>query len=187
MYAIIETGGKQLKVRVDESIFVEKMDVAEKAEVKFNKVLAIFDGEKLHVGKPFVSGVTITTICQKQGKQKKVIVFKTKQKSNWKTTKGHRQPYTRLFVSEIKFGAKSIKAKGSSTKLKDHHVKNKQEKAVVKTLKKDVEKKVETKLKQTQTQKTNPKKDVVKTQSPKKEVSTKKSVKKPVAKTTTKK
>ena len=101
MYAIFETGGKQYKVEQGSVVFVEKLDVAEGEVVTFDKVLAVADGDNVTVGTPVVSGATVTATVTKQGKAKKIYVFKMKRKKNERSKKGHRQPYTKITIESI--------------------------------------------------------------------------------------
>ncbi len=101
MYAIFETGGKQYKVENGSVIFVEKLDVAEGESVTFDKVLAVADGDNVTVGAPLVAGATVTAKVTKQGKAKKIYVFKMKRKKNERSKKGHRQPYTKITIESI--------------------------------------------------------------------------------------
>lgn len=101
MYAIFETGGKQYKVEAGSVVFVEKLDVAEGESVTFDKVLAVADGDNVTVGTPVVSGATVTAKVAKQGKAKKIYVFKMKRKKNERSKKGHRQPYTKITIESI--------------------------------------------------------------------------------------
>lgn len=102
MYAIIETGGKQLKVEEGQVIFVEKLDIQEGESYTFDKVVALGDGA-LKLGNPYVEGATVTCKVEKQGKAKKIIVFKYKaKKGSTRRKQGHRQPYTKLTVESIK-------------------------------------------------------------------------------------
>ena len=101
MYAILETGGKQYKVEAGSVIFVEKLDVAEGEKVTFDKVLAVADGDNVTVGAPVVAGATVTGTVTKQGKAKKIYVFKMKRKKNERSKKGHRQPYTKVTIESI--------------------------------------------------------------------------------------
>ena len=100
MYAIIETGGKQVKAVVGETIYVEKLDVEEGSTYTFNKVLAV-GGESLTVGTPYVQGATVTAKVEKQGRQKKIIVFHYRAKKNERKKQGHRQAYTKLVIEAI--------------------------------------------------------------------------------------
>ena len=100
MYAIIETGGKQIRVEVGQTIFVEKLAADVDTVVTFDKVLLVGD-KKVTVGAPYVKGATVTAKVQKQGKSKKIRVFKYKAKANEHKTIGHRQPYTRLVIEAI--------------------------------------------------------------------------------------
>ncbi|TGB04177.1 50S ribosomal protein L21 [Halobacillus salinus] len=100
MYAIIETGGKQIKVEKGQEIYVEKLDVEAGETVTFDNVLFV-GGESAKVGAPFVDGASVTAKVEKQGRQKKLTVFKYKPKKNYKRKQGHRQPYTKLVVEDI--------------------------------------------------------------------------------------
>lgn len=101
MYAVIETGGKQLKVEVGSTIYVEKLDVEAGAEYTFDKVCLVSD-EALKVGTPYVEGASVVCDVVKQGKQKKVLIFKYKaKKGSTRRKQGHRQPYTALTVKAI--------------------------------------------------------------------------------------
>ena len=100
MYAIIETGGKQIKVEQGQEIYIEKLDANADEVVTFDKVLFV-GGEDVKVGAPFVEGATVTAKVVKNGKAKKIIVFKYKAKKNYRKKQGHRQPYTKLVVESI--------------------------------------------------------------------------------------
>ena len=100
MYAIIETGGKQIRVAVGEDIYVEKLDAEVDSTVTFDKVLLVGD-KSVTVGAPYVTGASVTAKVVKQGLGKKIRVFKYKAKTNERKTIGHRQPYTRLHIESI--------------------------------------------------------------------------------------
>ena len=100
MYAIIETGGKQVKVVEGQEIYVEKVAADANETVTFDKVLFV-GGDDVKVGAPFVEGATVTAKVEKQGRQKKVIVYKYKRRKNYHRKQGHRQPYTKLTVESI--------------------------------------------------------------------------------------
>ncbi len=101
-YAIIEIGGKQIKATVNEPIWVEKIDQEAGEEITIDKVLAVYANDKLTIGKPLVENAKVIGEIEKQGKAKKITILRTKQKSNWKRKQGHRQPYTRIMIKEIK-------------------------------------------------------------------------------------
>ncbi len=101
MYAIIETGGKQLMVEAGQSIFVEKLDVEVDQEVVIDKVVLVSDGTT-KIGTPYVEGAKVVCKVEKQGKERKIRIFKYKQKKgSTRRRQGHRQPYTRLLVESI--------------------------------------------------------------------------------------
>ena len=101
MYAVIETGGKQYKVTEQEIIFVEKLGAAEGDEVVFDSVVALSDNNGFRVGAPTVDGVKVTAKVLKNGKNKKITVFKYKAKKNEKKKIGHRQPFTKVQIVKI--------------------------------------------------------------------------------------
>ena len=99
-YAIIKTGGKQVKVEVDQAIYVEKLDVEAGAEVTFDQVILV-GGDKTVVGTPIVQGATVVGTVEKQGKQKKVVTYKYKPKKGSHRKQCHRQPYTKVVIKAI--------------------------------------------------------------------------------------
>ena len=98
MKAIIETGGKQYTVTEGSVIYVEKLEGNEKDKVVFDKVLMVDET----VGHPYIDGAKVTGEIVKQGKQRKVTIFKYRQKCNYHKTQGHRQPYTQVVIKTIK-------------------------------------------------------------------------------------
>ena len=100
MYAIIETGGKQYRVEKGDVIFVEKLNAAEGEEVTFDKVVAV-KNTTLKVGKPFVKDAFVKGTVVKNGKGKKITVFTYKPKTGCARKMGHRQPYTKVEITEI--------------------------------------------------------------------------------------
>lgn len=100
MYAIIETGGKQLKVEEGQEIYIEKLPETEGDTVTFDKVLFV-GGDDVKVGNPLVEGATVTGKVEKHGRQKKIVVFKYKPKKNYRKKQGHRQPYTKVTIEKI--------------------------------------------------------------------------------------
>ena len=100
MYAIILTGGKQVKAEVGQVIYTEKIDGEKDCKVCFDKVLYV-EGDKTLVGQPFVAGAKVNATIVKQGKEKKIHVLRYKAKSNLLVHHGHRQPYTALKIESI--------------------------------------------------------------------------------------
>ncbi|ENY68820.1 50S ribosomal protein L21 [Metamycoplasma auris 15026] len=98
MFAIIETGGKQLIVKKGDVIFIEKIEGNVGDIVTFNKILAIEN----KIGTPYLEEVSVLGIIEKQGKAKKIVVYRHNAKSTHKRKLGHRQPYTRVQITEIK-------------------------------------------------------------------------------------
>lgn len=100
MYAVIETGGKQYRVAPGASIEVETLAGDIGAEVEFNRVLALVDGDAVKAGGEAAGAVVKGTITE-HGRSKKDLVFKFKRKKQYKRTIGHRQNFTRVTVNEI--------------------------------------------------------------------------------------
>ena len=100
-HAVIETGGKQYRVAEGDVIFVEKLDVAEGEAVVFDRVLAVIDEEGSVFGTPVIEGASVSATVQKNGKSKKVRVYKMKPKKGYRRTQGHRQPYTKVLIGTI--------------------------------------------------------------------------------------
>lgn len=98
MIAIIKTGGKQLLVKKDDVIYIEKIQGNEGDKVTFDQVLLVGD----QIGTPLVANASVTGTIEKQGKAKKIIVYRHNAKSTHKRKLGHRQPYTRVKIDEIK-------------------------------------------------------------------------------------
>ena len=101
MKAIIVTGGKQYTVSEGDILFIEKLNAEEEATVKFDEVLAVLDGENSKIGAPVVEGAVVEAKAIKNGKGKKIDVFKYKAKKNEKKKIGHRQPYTKVEITKI--------------------------------------------------------------------------------------
>ncbi|MGZ4030721.1 MAG: 50S ribosomal protein L21 [Tumebacillaceae bacterium] len=101
MYAIVKTGGKQYKVAEGDVLFIEKLEVEAGAEVTFDEVLFVSKEGGVVVGSPVVAGASVTAKVLKNGKAKKIIVFKYKSKKNYRRKQGHRQPYTQVQIEKI--------------------------------------------------------------------------------------
>ena len=101
MYAIIETGGKQYRVEEGDILFIEKLDVKADDVVDFDKVIVVGKEDGAVIGTPIVEGAKVSAKVLKNGKGKKIVVFKYKPKKNEKRKMGHRQPYTKVEISGI--------------------------------------------------------------------------------------
>ena len=100
-HAIIVTGGKQYRVAEGDGIFVEKLDVEAGETVKFDRVLAVIDEDKAVFGTPVVENAVVSGNVVKNGKSKKIRVYKMKPKKGYRRTQGHRQPYTKVEITKI--------------------------------------------------------------------------------------
>ena len=101
MKAVIVTGGKQYTVAEGDVLYIEKLNVEAEATVKFDTVLAVLDGENTKIGAPVVEGAAVEAKVVKNGKAKKITVFKYKPKKGEKKKIGHRQPYTKVEITKI--------------------------------------------------------------------------------------
>ncbi|GAA3195169.1 50S ribosomal protein L21 [Lentilactobacillus kefiri] len=101
MYAVITTGGKQYKVSEGDAIYVEKLNADEGSKVTFDQVVMV-GGDSVKVGTPLVDGASVTGTVEKQGRQKKITIFRYKPKKGSRSKKGHRQPYTKVVIDSIK-------------------------------------------------------------------------------------
>ena len=110
MYAIIESCGKQYKVSKGDIVFFEKLDAEEGKKVQFDKVILVSEDGKVQIGTPYVKDVKVEGKVVSHGKGKKIIVFKMKPKKNYRRKQGHRQPYTKVEITEIKTASTSKKS-----------------------------------------------------------------------------
>ena len=101
MHAIILTGGKQYKVTEGDTLFIEKLPNEAGDKVTFDQVLAILDGETATFGAPVVAGASVEAEVVKNGKGKKVRIFKYNPKKGYRKRQGHRQPYTKVTIGKI--------------------------------------------------------------------------------------
>ena len=101
MKEIIVTGGKQYTVSEGDVLYIEKLGAEFDQTVKFDQVLAVLDGENTQVGTPVVEGALVEAKVVKNGKGKKLVVFKYKAKKGEKRKMGHRQPYTKVEITKI--------------------------------------------------------------------------------------
>jgi large subunit ribosomal protein L21 len=101
MQAVIETGGKQYLVSPKEKIEIEKLKATAGETITFDKVLLTADGDKISLGKPYISGIKVTAKVLEQKKADKITVFKYKAKSRYRRKQGHRQLQTVVQIEKI--------------------------------------------------------------------------------------
>lgn len=101
MYAVLSTGGKQYKVEEGEVLRIEKIPGEIGSSISFDKVLMFSDGEKVRVGAPLLEGISVSGHIVEQDKAKKILVFKSKRRKNYRRKQGHRQPYTAVKIDSI--------------------------------------------------------------------------------------
>ena len=100
-HAIIETGGKQYRVKEGDEIFIEKLPMEAEDTVTFSNVLAITGDDETKIGTPYVEGAAVEAGVVKNGKAKKIIVYKMHPKKGYRRKQGHRQPYTKVKIEKI--------------------------------------------------------------------------------------
>ena len=102
MYAVIKTGGKQYRVAKGDEVKVEQLQGEVGDEVAFDQVLLTSNGENVEVGKPFLENSKVVGRIARQGKNKKIVVFKYKRRKGYRRKKGHRQHFTLVRIEDIK-------------------------------------------------------------------------------------
>lgn len=101
MYAIVEIGGKQFKVRENDTIHVPRLQADVDDSVTFDRVLLVVNNGSTQVGTPVVDGASISATVEDHVRADKVIVFKKKRRKRYKVTRGHRQQYSRVKINEL--------------------------------------------------------------------------------------
>jgi large subunit ribosomal protein L21 len=101
MYAVIATGGKQYRVEKDSLLKVEKLDVAPGEAVSFDQVLLVADGADIKVGKPLVSGASVSATVESHGQGEKKVIVKFRRRKHYKRAGNHRQQYTLVKITGI--------------------------------------------------------------------------------------
>ena len=104
MYAIIETGGKQYRVREGDVLRIEKLEGEPGQELVFDKILLVGNGEGVRVGTPFLDDVRIRAEILAQRRGRKILVFKFKRRKDYRKKQGHRQDYTGIRIKAIEKG-----------------------------------------------------------------------------------
>jgi large subunit ribosomal protein L21 len=101
MYAVVATGGKQYRVEAGDIVRVEKLAGDKGAEVAFDRVLMLGEGENIRIGQPLVEGAAVRGHIVEQDKYKKILVFKFKRRKRYRRKQGHRQPFTAVKIDTI--------------------------------------------------------------------------------------
>jgi len=100
-YAVVETGGKQYRVRAGDTLQVEKLDVEQGGNIELSPVLAVSDGTELTIGKPRVEDAKVTASVVRHTRGDKVVSFKKKRRKGYSRKKGHRQELTVLKIESV--------------------------------------------------------------------------------------
>jgi large subunit ribosomal protein L21 len=106
-YAVIKTGGKQYRVAPGDVLQIEKLDGEPGAELQFTEVLMTAHDGAVQVGTPMVSGARVVAEVVRQGRAKKILIFKKRRRKNYRRRAGHRQYQTTVRVTAIETGASS--------------------------------------------------------------------------------
>jgi large subunit ribosomal protein L21 len=101
MYAVIQTGGKQYRVKSGEQLKVEALAAEVGAAVSFDRVLMLGEGDGVQVGAPFLAGAKVKATIVAQGRGEKVRIFKLRRRKHYAKTQGHRQSFTEVRIDEI--------------------------------------------------------------------------------------
>ena len=104
MHAVIKSGGKQYRVAAGDKLNLETLAGDIGAEVRFEQVLMVGEGDDVAIGKPFVDGAAVTARVLEHGRGDKIRVIKFKRRKHYKRTMGHRQNYTRVEITDIQKG-----------------------------------------------------------------------------------
>ena len=101
-YAVIQTGGKQYKVKASEILKIEKLENSKpESKIEFKEILAYGDDKKIEVGAPLVDGAKVEAKLIKNGKNKTVLIFKKRRRKNSRRKNGHRQQYSLIKINKI--------------------------------------------------------------------------------------
>lgn len=101
MYAVVESGGKQLQVTPGERVRVERIEAEVGSTIEFDRVLVLNREGQVEVGRPYLEGTRVVGTVLEQGRAPKILVFKKKRRKQYRRTRGHRQPYTAIRIDRI--------------------------------------------------------------------------------------
>ena len=130
-YAIIQTGGKQYKVKSGEILKIEKLsDSKPETKIEFKEILAYGDDKIIEIGAPIVSGAKVEAELIKNGKRRTLLIFKKRRRHNSRRKNGHRQEYSMIKINKIfsKDGKILSEAEKKVTTVKKSEVTSKEEK-----------------------------------------------------------
>ncbi len=100
-FAVIQTGGKQYKVKTSEILKIEKLENKSSGKVEFKEVLAYGDDKKVELGSPLIQGAKVEAELIKNGKNRTILIFKKRRRKNSRRKNGHRQQYSLIKISKI--------------------------------------------------------------------------------------
>ena len=127
-FAIIQTGGKQYKVKASEILKIEQLEnLKPESKIEFNEILAYGDDKKIEVGSPLVKGAKVEAELLKNGKNRTILVFKKRRRKNSRRKNGHRQFFSLVKIKKIfsKDGSLLAEAKKVEKKIEKKEVKSK--------------------------------------------------------------
>lgn len=101
MEAVLNIAGVQFKVKENDKIYVPKLDVEVGKNIQLTQVLMLIDGDKVHIGQPYIDGKFVSAKVLEHTKDDKVLVFKKKRRKDYKKLRGHRQQLTRIIIEKI--------------------------------------------------------------------------------------
>tara|TARA_B100000945_G_scaffold212382_1_gene171075 strand:- start:50 stop:436 length:387 start_codon:yes stop_codon:yes gene_type:complete len=100
-FAVIQTGGKQYKVKASEILKIEKLDKDTSSKIEFNEVLAYGNDKSIEIGSPIIKGAKVEAELIKNGKNRTVLIFKKRRRKNSRRKNGHRQRYSLIKINKI--------------------------------------------------------------------------------------
>ena len=101
-YAVIQTGGKQYKVKASEILKIEKLENSKlESKIEFKEILAYGDDKTLEVGSPLVKGAKVEAELMKNSKNRTILIFKKRRRKNSRRKNGHRQQYSLIKIKKI--------------------------------------------------------------------------------------
>ena len=124
-FAVIQTGGKQYKVKASEILKIEKLDKETSSKIEFNEVLAYGNDKSIEIGSPIIKGAKVEAELIKNGKNRTVLIFKKRRRKNSRRKNGHRQRYSLIKINKIfsKNGSLFAEAKKNDKKESKKEVK----------------------------------------------------------------